>query len=156
MKIRFSPQILLAAIIACFLPVSIGAASANPARQELAADAGWKFFLGDPSGAEASSFSDVSWRVVNLPHDWSIESKPDKDNPSGSLSSMAFTAMPRFISTGTNWGYILMATQRLHSTSRPSSIFQMRTCWPCVWITRHSQTVAGTAGRASTGMSAWS
>ena len=84
MKIRLSTQILLAAIIACFLPVSIGAASANPARQELAADAGWKFFLGDPSGAEASSFSDVSWRVVDLPHDWSIESKPDKDNPSGS------------------------------------------------------------------------
>jgi len=27
--------------------------------------------------------SDASWRVVDLPHDWSIESKPDKDNPSG-------------------------------------------------------------------------
>ena len=84
MKIRFSTQILLAAIIACFLPVSIRAASANPARQELAADAGWKFFLGDPSGAEAPSFADASWRAVDLPHDWSIESKPDKDNPSGS------------------------------------------------------------------------
>ena len=84
MKIRFSTQILLTATIACFLPVSIRAASANPARQQLAADAGWKFFLGDPSGAETSSFSDVSWRAVDLPHDWSIESKPDKDNPSGS------------------------------------------------------------------------
>ena len=95
MKIRSSTQILLAAVIACFLPVSIGAASANPARQELAADARWKFFLGDPSGAEASSFSDVSWRAVNLPHDWSIESKPDKDNPSGSGEG--------FFPGGTGW-----------------------------------------------------
>jgi beta-galactosidase len=39
------------------------------------------FFLGDPSGAEAPSFADGSWRAVDLPHDWSIESKPDKDSP---------------------------------------------------------------------------
>ena len=24
-----------------------------------------------------------SWRSVDLPHDWSIESEPDKDNPGG-------------------------------------------------------------------------
>ena len=76
--------ILLAASLACLAPVSMNAATANSPRQELAADAGWKFFLGDPSGAEAPSFEDASWRSVDLPHDWSIESKPDKDNPSGS------------------------------------------------------------------------
>jgi beta-galactosidase len=73
--------ILLFAILACLMPLSMSAATANSPRKELAADAGWKFFLGDPSGAEAPSFSDVSWRAVDLPHDWSIESKPDKDNP---------------------------------------------------------------------------
>jgi beta-galactosidase len=71
-------------VLACFAPLSISAASPNTPRQELAADAGWKFYLGDPGGAEAPSFADTSWRAVDLPHDWSIESKPDKDNPSGS------------------------------------------------------------------------
>ena len=84
MKLQLTHMILFAAMMACFVPVSMSAASANPPRQELAADAGWKFFLGDPSGAEAPSFADASWRAVDLPHDWSIESKPDKDNPSGS------------------------------------------------------------------------
>ena len=83
MNLQLRTQIVLAAMLTCLMPVSISAASANLARQELAADAGWKFFLGDPSGAEAPLFSDVSWRAVNLPHDWSIESKPDKDNLSG-------------------------------------------------------------------------
>ncbi len=75
--------IALAAALACLMPVSISAANANAPRQDLAADAGWRFLLGDPTGAEAPSFADASWRAVNLPHDWSIESKPDKNNPSG-------------------------------------------------------------------------
>ena len=33
----------------------------------------WKFFKGDPLGAEAVDFDDSSWRGLNLPHDWSIE-----------------------------------------------------------------------------------
>jgi beta-galactosidase len=70
-------------MLACFVAVSTKAANTRSPRQELAADTGWKFFLGDRSGAEAPSFADVSWRTVDLPHDWSIEGKPDKDNPSG-------------------------------------------------------------------------
>jgi beta-galactosidase len=64
-------------------PFMYAAGSQSP-RQVLAADANWKFFLGDPAGAEALSFADTSWRTVDLPHDWSIESKPDKDSLSGS------------------------------------------------------------------------
>jgi beta-galactosidase len=44
-------------------------------------DKGWHFNLGDVSGAEQPGFSDVSWRELNLPHDWSIEGKFSKDNP---------------------------------------------------------------------------
>ena len=65
------------------VPASARAAKSNSSRMELAVNAGWRFFLGDPGGAEARSFVDTSWRIVNLPHDWSIESRPDKDNPSG-------------------------------------------------------------------------
>lgn len=76
--------VVAAVLFACFAPALAVAKENNSTRQELAADAGWKFILGDPSGAEASTFADASWRSVDLPHDWSIESKPDKDNPSGS------------------------------------------------------------------------
>jgi beta-galactosidase len=39
-------------------------------------DSNWKFFSGDPKGAEKPSFSDKSWRDIDLPHDWSIERLP--------------------------------------------------------------------------------
>jgi beta-galactosidase len=44
---------------------------------------GWKFFPGDTSGAQNPSFDDQGWRTLNLPHDWSIEGKFDKNNPAG-------------------------------------------------------------------------
>ena len=65
-------------LAALFATVSMNAADTGSPRQELAADAGWKFCLGDPGGAEATAFVDSSWRTVNLPHDWSIESAPEK------------------------------------------------------------------------------
>ena len=35
----------------------------------------WKFTLADSTLiASAKSYNDVSWRTLNLPHDWSIES----------------------------------------------------------------------------------
>ncbi|MGC4063275.1 MAG: glycoside hydrolase family 2 TIM barrel-domain containing protein [Polyangiaceae bacterium] len=35
-------------------------------------DTGWKFHLGDVTGAQASSFDDASWTSLDLPHDFSI------------------------------------------------------------------------------------
>lgn len=42
----------------------------------------WKFHLGDIAGASARQFNDP-WRTINLPHDWSIEGRPEINNPSG-------------------------------------------------------------------------
>ncbi len=67
----------------------------NAARLELNADSGWKFFAGDVSGAEAPAFTDSSWHTVDLPHDWSIEGRMDKNNPSGSGGG--------FFPNGTGW-----------------------------------------------------
>jgi len=83
MNFKYRRLMMVAAVLAYFAPVSTSAARVNSPRQELRADAGWKFFLGDPSGAESVSFEDASWRSLDLPHDWSIESKPEKDKPSG-------------------------------------------------------------------------
>jgi beta-galactosidase len=76
--------VVLAVLIACSVPASMSAARVESPRQIVAADASWKFYLGDPGGAEMRTFADGAWRAVDLPHDWSIESKPDKDNSSGS------------------------------------------------------------------------
>jgi len=35
----------------------------------------WRFFKGNPAGAEGTDFNDSAWRNLNLPHDWSIESE---------------------------------------------------------------------------------
>jgi len=41
----------------------------------------WKFFLGDTEKAKESDFDDSKWRVLALPHDWSIEGEFDEKNP---------------------------------------------------------------------------
>ena len=82
---KFHLRIMIAICTTLFSLASVPAKAAEktPPRLVLAADNGWKFTLGDPSGAESPSFTDASWRSLDLPHDWSIESRPDKDNPSG-------------------------------------------------------------------------
>jgi len=47
-------------------------------------NSGWKFNLGDVSGAQNPGYSDASWRSLNLPHDWSIELAYNQSSPSGS------------------------------------------------------------------------
>ncbi|MBA0882959.1 sugar-binding domain-containing protein [Flavobacterium undicola] len=42
----------------------------------------WKFSLGESSTANTINFDDSSWRKLDLPHDWSIEGKSEKNNPS--------------------------------------------------------------------------
>jgi len=44
-------------------------------------DNGWKFMLGDDSLAKRQTYNDAKWRQLELPHDWSIEGKFSKDNP---------------------------------------------------------------------------
>jgi beta-galactosidase len=50
-------------------------ALSNPDRvREFTAD--WRFYRGDASGAHAAAFDDSAWRILNVPHDWSIEDLP--------------------------------------------------------------------------------
>lgn len=43
----------------------------------------WRFSPGGHPGFELPEFSDDHWRVLSVPHDWSVEGKPEEDNPSG-------------------------------------------------------------------------
>ena len=46
-------------------------------------DQDWRFKSVDSIGAEKSNFDDSSWRLLNIPHDWSIEGAYDAKNPTG-------------------------------------------------------------------------
>ena len=46
-------------------------------------DFDWRFASGDPPQAQGRGFDDSTWRVLDLPHDWSIEATPDPAHPAG-------------------------------------------------------------------------
>ena len=46
-------------------------------------DDDWKFHLGDLPGSEQPGANDSAWRVLTLPHDWSIEGAYSASNASG-------------------------------------------------------------------------
>ncbi len=57
-------------------------------------DKGWRFLRGDAMGAEAPGFDDSRWRMLDLPHDWSVEELPDRggeENGEGALWGISVT-----------------------------------------------------------------
>jgi beta-galactosidase len=72
-------------VFAFLFSVAMATAADSP-REKSLMDFGWKFHLGDDwpttlrldkaganGGPASGSFSDASWRTVNLPHDWAVE-----------------------------------------------------------------------------------
>jgi beta-galactosidase len=53
------------------------------AQDRISFNENWKFQLNDKLGAEQVQFEDADWRVLNIPHDWSIEGEYNEDNPMG-------------------------------------------------------------------------
>jgi beta-galactosidase len=45
-------------------------------------DDNWKFLKDNPAGAENPAFDDSKWRIIDLPHDWSIEDLPNQNRDS--------------------------------------------------------------------------
>ncbi|MDB5112477.1 MAG: beta-galactosidase [Mucilaginibacter sp.] len=54
---------------------------AQQVRSAVNFDKGWRFNLGDVPNGENTDLNDAKWRVLNLPHDWSIEGEFSKSNP---------------------------------------------------------------------------
>ena len=55
----------------------------SAARTVTGFDFDWRFIPGDPQGASGTGFNDSSWRLLDLPHDWSIEGTVSRDAPTG-------------------------------------------------------------------------
>jgi beta-galactosidase len=65
---------LLAGAIGWALPAVLpGAEPGSGPRETIPLDVGWRFQLGDEPAAKAPTFNDTAWRLLDLPHDWSIE-----------------------------------------------------------------------------------
>ena len=43
-------------------------------------DSNWRFIRADVPGAERPEFNDSAWRILDVPHDWSIEDLPPADS----------------------------------------------------------------------------
>ncbi|HKI44389.1 MAG TPA: glycoside hydrolase family 2 TIM barrel-domain containing protein [Balneolales bacterium] len=55
----------------------------HPVRQTINFDFNWRFHPGDVQGAANPAYDDARWRLLNVPHDWSIEGKFSAKNASG-------------------------------------------------------------------------
>ena len=61
---------LLSFLMLCFTTGSLAT------ERKVSMNANWKFYHGPIANAEQPSFNDSRWRVVDLPHDWSVEPLP--------------------------------------------------------------------------------
>ncbi len=59
------------------LTFSISCSITNNPERETNFNANWKFIRADISGAEQTGFNDSEWRILDLPHDYSIEDLSD-------------------------------------------------------------------------------
>lgn len=96
MNILRSVLIVLCAFLICGLSK---AQEKETSREILSLDKGWRFYQGDiaypvikghnesfrnakagrVSGAASTSYDDMAWRTLDLPHDWAIEGRVDSD-----------------------------------------------------------------------------
>ena len=58
-------------------------------------DPGWKFHLGDVSGAQNTTFDDSAWTSLDVPHDWSISLAFNQSSASGAGGG--------YLDGGTGW-----------------------------------------------------
>lgn len=77
-KSAIKKVLLKSRLIFIFIATTIMAQN-SPTPRTLSFDKGWSFFKGDDDTAMDVKYNDSSWRIVNLPHDWSIEDLPNQE-----------------------------------------------------------------------------
>ena len=63
------------------ISVLLGSCKSSGPRSVVPFNKEWRFYQGDIREAMLPNFNDSSWRILNLPHDWSIEGEFDVMNP---------------------------------------------------------------------------
>ena len=68
--------------IVFFISANVSGITKHSVRETLKFTNGWKFVLSDREEYKNPLYNDSGWRDLDLPHDWSIEGKFSRDNPS--------------------------------------------------------------------------
>jgi len=78
-KLNFTTLILSAFLVLCMFSI-LTSCSKNPATDSVSRtvsfDNGWRFLKDSLVSAENPDFNDSNWRILDVPHDWSIEDHP--------------------------------------------------------------------------------
>lgn len=82
------------AVIAIFLLTLLNA-QAQGLREHQLWDNCWRFHLDDEPKAQEPSYDDANWRLLNIPHDWSIDGRTSSNAPTAGGGG--------FFQAGTGW-----------------------------------------------------
>lgn len=75
-------------------PAAAPAGGVAAGKRDQPFDDDWRFLRGDAEGAERPDFNDSSWRVLDLPHDFSIENLPPRPADNNGLGSVWGSTAP--------------------------------------------------------------
>src|ERR1035437_5603594 len=95
-------------------------------------DSDWRFHRGGAQSAENPGFDDSKWRVIDLPHDWSIENLPGTDSPFD--RDAVSQANGGFTTGGTGWYRKSFVIPEGQSTKRVVIQFDGVYMNPEIWI----------------------
>ncbi|MBK8947154.1 MAG: DUF4982 domain-containing protein [Ignavibacteriae bacterium] len=84
MKINLKTHLVLIFLFSTYSLYCMELSPLDSSKQMLNFNNDWKFSLGDFPAAVYLEFDDSGWRNLDLPHDWSIEGKIDRNNSTGS------------------------------------------------------------------------
>ena len=81
LKFLFSRLFFFGLMAVLIVQVDLAAAADSSLTRDV--NEGWRFARGEHAGADAPGFDDSAWRVLDLPHDWSIETERAPDVAQG-------------------------------------------------------------------------
>jgi beta-galactosidase len=99
---------LLVLLVSFTLGLSLcsGQSKSNNDARTLSFDVGWRFMKDSLSGPENPDFNDSKWRILDVPHDWSIEDLPGQngENIIGPFDKSSIDKMSSgYLIGGTAW-----------------------------------------------------
>ncbi len=97
-------------LLATFLLTPVLAITQQHQRQIQSLDSGWRFLQSDASDAQSPTFDDSTWKLVTLPHDWSIAGPVEENAPSRAAGG--------FFPTGVGWYHRTLNLTKLDPTKR--------------------------------------
>jgi beta-galactosidase len=116
-------------IIALIATIILSTTFVVRAREIQPLDFDWRFALGEQKHAEDPAFDDSKWRMVDLPHDWSIEGEYQQSNPAGGTGA--------YLPGGIGWYRRVIDMPESRSGKRVSIEFDAAQRNSDVWINGH-------------------